>query len=85
MDLLIGTDFVYAFGNILTASDTLKNLLQRGTDLFVFAFARLLQFHLSIVGISLPFKLLIFHHVIAWDGSINYDNYGLLASMFRSH
>ena len=31
VDLLIGTDFVYAFGNILTASEILKNLLQRGT------------------------------------------------------
>ena len=33
VDLLVDTDFVEAFGNILTASEILDNLLQRGTIL----------------------------------------------------
>ena len=33
VDLLVGTDFVDAFGDILTASEIMDNLLQRGTVL----------------------------------------------------
>ena len=39
VDLLFGTDFVDAFGDILTVSGNLDNLLQRGTILLLFFLA----------------------------------------------